>query len=118
MAVEVLSAHKTYPDGTVALQPVDQPGLLDFYQRYGFKAWRKVSPFERYKVMRRAADLMRERAEGIARLMTFEQGKPLAESKLELLAGADMIDWFKAQGPGYQTRINAVLRTYFEQKKK
>jgi len=64
----------------------------------GFKAWRKVSPFERYKVMRRAADLMRERAEGIARLMTFEQGKPLAESKLELLAGADMIDWFAEEG--------------------
>lgn len=64
----------------------------------GFKAWRKVSPFERYKVMRRAADLMRERAEGIARLMTMEQGKPLAEAKLELLAGADMIDWFAEEG--------------------
>ena len=64
----------------------------------GFKAWRKVSPFDRYKVMRRAADLMRERAEGIARLMTFEQGKPVAESKMELMAGADMIDWFAEEG--------------------
>ena len=64
----------------------------------GFKAWRKVSPFDRYKVMRRAADLIRERAEGIGRLMTMEQGKPLAEAKLELMAGADMIDWCAEEG--------------------
>ncbi len=64
----------------------------------GFKTWRKVSPFDRYKVMRRAADLIRERAEGIGRLMTMEQGKPLAEAKLELMAGADMIDWCAEEG--------------------
>ena len=43
---------------------------------------------------------------------------PRAKQQLTLRLDADMIDWFKAQGPGYQTRINAVLRTYFEQKKK
>lgn len=64
----------------------------------GFKAWRKVSAFDRYKTMRRAADLMRERAEGIARLMTLEQGKPLVEAKMETLAAADLIDWFAEEG--------------------
>ena len=41
---------------------------------------------------------------------------PRAKQQLTLRLDADMIDWFKAQGPGYQTRINAVLRSYFEQK--
>jgi succinate-semialdehyde dehydrogenase/glutarate-semialdehyde dehydrogenase len=60
----------------------------------GFAAWRKVSAFDRSKVLRRAADLLRERAECIARLMTLEQGKPLAEARMETLFGADIIDWF------------------------
>src|SRR5579859_4620303 len=43
----------------------------------GFRAWRVVSAYERSKVMRKAADLMRERADKIATLMTMEQGKVL-----------------------------------------
>ncbi|HVY14495.1 MAG TPA: NAD-dependent succinate-semialdehyde dehydrogenase [Rhodopila sp.] len=60
----------------------------------GFHVWRKVSAFDRSKVMRKAADILRERADAIARLLTMEQGKPLAEAKGETLAGADVIDWF------------------------
>ena len=60
----------------------------------GFKVWRKISAYDRSKVMRKAADILRERAENIARLLTMEQGKPFAEAKGEVLAGADVIDWF------------------------
>jgi len=60
----------------------------------GFRVWRRISAFDRSKIMRRAAGLLRERAESIAPLMTQEQGKPLAEAKAEILAGADIIDWF------------------------
>ena len=60
----------------------------------GFALWRKVSAFERSKLLRRAADLLRSRADDIARLMVLEQGKPLPEAKLEAVAGADIIDWF------------------------
>ena len=60
----------------------------------GFKAWKKVSAFERSKIMRKAANLLRERADQIAPLMTQEQGKTLVEAKGEILAGADTIDWF------------------------
>ena len=60
----------------------------------GFRTWRKVSAFDRSKVMRKAADILRERADKIATLLTMEQGKPLAEAKGEVLAGADVIDWF------------------------
>ena len=60
----------------------------------GFRVWRRISAYDRAKVMRKAADLLRERVDAIARLMTLEQGKPLAEAKGETLAGADVIDWF------------------------
>ena len=60
----------------------------------GFQVWRKVSAYDRSKLMRKAAGLLRERADAIARLMTLEQGKPLAEAKGETLAGADVIEWF------------------------
>jgi succinate-semialdehyde dehydrogenase / glutarate-semialdehyde dehydrogenase len=60
----------------------------------GFAAWRKVPAFERYKVMRKAADILRANANEIATKMTMEQGKPLVEAKGETLAGADVIDWF------------------------
>src|SRR5262249_47165611 len=60
----------------------------------GFAAWRKVSAFDRYKVMRKAADHLRASANEIATKMTMEQGKPLVEAKGETLAGADVIDWF------------------------
>src|SRR4029077_12684474 len=60
----------------------------------GFAAWRKISAFERYKIMRKAANLMRERLDLIATLMTMEQGKTVAEAKGEILNGCDTIDWF------------------------
>ena len=59
----------------------------------GFDTWRKISAFERYKMMRKAANLMRDRLDMIATLMTMEQGKTVAEAKAEILNGADTIDW-------------------------
>lgn len=64
----------------------------------GFAVWRETGVFDRCRIMRRAADLMRERADGIARILTREQGKPLAEARGEVLAGADIIDWFAEEG--------------------
>lgn len=43
---------------------------------------------------------------------------PRPKQQTTVRLDADVLDWFKAQGPGYQTRINAVLRSYYEQKKK
>lgn len=60
----------------------------------GFHAWRRISAFERSKIMRKAAGLLRARVEETARVMTVEQGKPLAEARGEILAAADLIDWF------------------------
>lgn len=64
----------------------------------GFKAWRAIAPFERAKVMRKAAALMRERADTIAPLLTMEQGKTLAEATIETNAAADIIDVVRGRG--------------------
>ena len=64
----------------------------------GFRLWRNVSPLDRSKVMRKAADLIRERADKIAAIMTMEQGKVLAEARLETMNAADIIDWFAEEG--------------------
>jgi succinate-semialdehyde dehydrogenase/glutarate-semialdehyde dehydrogenase len=71
----------------------------------GFDAWRKVPANERAATMRKAAALLRERAPEIARLLTLEQGKPLAEAKGEVLAGADIIEWFADEGRRVYGRI-------------
>lgn len=60
----------------------------------GFKVWSETSAFERSKIMRKAAALLRERSDRVAAIMTREQGKPLAEAKGEIMAGADTIEWF------------------------
>ena len=64
----------------------------------GFETWRDTTAAARSKVMRKAAELMRQRAEGVARLLTQEQGKPLAEARAETMAAADIIEWFAEEG--------------------
>ena len=77
-------AHATKADLDAALAAVDK----------GFKVWSATSAYERSKVMRKAADILRERAGTIAVMMTREQGKPVDQARMEVLAGADIIDWF------------------------
>ncbi len=43
---------------------------------------------------------------------------PVSKTRLSLRLDSDVVDWFKAQGPGYQGRINAVLRAYVRSKAK
>ncbi|AVS84411.1 NAD-dependent succinate-semialdehyde dehydrogenase [Paracidovorax avenae] len=71
----------------------------------GFEAWRDIPAVERARTMRRAAALMRERADTIARILTQEQGKPLAEAKVEAMAAADIIEWFADEGQRIYGRI-------------
>lgn len=71
----------------------DLDAALDAAKK-GFAIWRETPAFERYKIMRRAAELLRERQDDIAWLMTREQGKPLVQAGMEVAVGADTIDWF------------------------
>jgi len=60
--------------------------------------WEEATAYERASVLWRAAGLMRERAEHLARVMTLEQGKPLAESRGEISYAASFVEWFAEEG--------------------
>lgn len=70
-----------------------------------FKTWSRTPALERSNILRRAAVLFRERADEISRAMTVEQGKPLAESRLEAELAAQIIDWFAEEGRRTYGRI-------------
>lgn len=58
-----------------------------------FQSWKKSSPMERSKVLRKVAELARERAQDIGRGITMDQGKPLAESVGEVVACSEHAEW-------------------------
>src|SRR5687767_5151798 len=60
--------------------------------------WAKLTSWDRAKVLKKTAELMRERADGLARTMTMEQGKPVVEAKGEILHSADTFEWFAEEG--------------------
>jgi succinate-semialdehyde dehydrogenase/glutarate-semialdehyde dehydrogenase len=61
-------------------------------------AWMKLTAWDRARVLKKTAELMRDRADAIARTLTTEQGKPVAESKAEVLHTADTFEWFAEEG--------------------
>ncbi|MDR0274598.1 MAG: NAD-dependent succinate-semialdehyde dehydrogenase [Burkholderiaceae bacterium] len=71
----------------------------------GFETWRDMPAASRGAIMRKAAGLVRERADAMARLLTLEQGKPLVEARGETLAAADIIEWFAEEGLRVYGRI-------------
>jgi succinate-semialdehyde dehydrogenase/glutarate-semialdehyde dehydrogenase len=56
--------------------------------------WRATTARARAQILRRWSDLMLEHQEDLARLMTLEQGKPLAESRGEVAYAASFLEWF------------------------
>jgi succinate-semialdehyde dehydrogenase/glutarate-semialdehyde dehydrogenase len=71
----------------------------------GFATWRRTAPAERARILKAGADLMRERAEHIATLMTLEEGKPLVESRDEVLRAADYFEWFAEEARRIDGRV-------------
>ncbi len=92
--IQVMNPATGEVGGTVARAEKEDLDLALAAVERGFHTWRKISAFERSKMMRAAGELVRARVDSIARELTAEQGKPLAEARMEVLAGADIIDWF------------------------
>ena len=88
-------AHARKDDLDIALNAADT----------AFKDWKNVSAYDRSKILRKAAEIIRSRVGLIAGLMTLEQGKPLAEAKGETLGAADSIDWYAEEGRRAYGRI-------------
>jgi succinate-semialdehyde dehydrogenase / glutarate-semialdehyde dehydrogenase len=67
-----------------------------------FQAWRDHPPRERGDILRRAFDIVTQRADELALLMTLEMGKPVAESKAEIAYAANFLRWYAEEA----VRIN------------
>ncbi|MFT8891292.1 MAG: betaine-aldehyde dehydrogenase [Acetobacter papayae] len=65
--------------------------------RAGQKVWAAMTGAERGRILRRAADLLRENNSELARLETLDTGKPIAETEaVDILSGADAVEYFGA----------------------
>lgn len=71
----------------------------------GFNAWKAMSAYDRYRILRKGADILRGRADAIAKILTLEQGKILAEAKIEVVTSADILDWYAEEGRRAYGRI-------------
>jgi succinate-semialdehyde dehydrogenase/glutarate-semialdehyde dehydrogenase len=71
----------------------------------GFKLWSRTAPAKRAEIILKAAQIMRGRVEEMAVAMTLEQGKPIAQSRLEILRGCEIIEWDAQEGRRVYGRI-------------
>jgi len=94
-------------------QPLDTLGLASAQDlqhvlaaaERGFQAWKRVPAHERCAGLERGVARMRERTEQIATLLTLEQGKPLAEARMECGMAADLIKWYAEEARRTYGRI-------------
>jgi len=70
-----------------------------------FEPWARTPVLERSAILRRAAGLVRERAEDIARILTMEEGKVLSEARTEVILAAELFEWFAEEGRRAYGRI-------------
>jgi succinate-semialdehyde dehydrogenase/glutarate-semialdehyde dehydrogenase len=70
-----------------------------------FNDWKRVAPLERSAILRKAAGLLRERADEIARNITLDMGKPLAEARAEVLGCAEHTEWNAEEGRRVYGRV-------------
>lgn len=91
--------------GKVAVATVEDLEEAAQSSHKGFTTWKRMSAFDRSQKLRRAADLLRERVEQIAEILTLEQGKPLAEARAEVRGSAEVLEWFAEEGRRAYGRI-------------
>jgi len=88
--------------------PVADEGNLDdalAAAQEGFQVWSRTAPMERGRIILEAARLMRERQEEIARSITLELGKPIRQSRLEVIRGCEFFEWDAAEGQRMYGRV-------------
>lgn len=83
--------------GTIAAATTDDIDAALAAADEGLQVWRNTGTWERAAKMRKVADLMRERQQDIANLMSLETGKPVAESIGETGAAADQFEWYSEE---------------------
>ncbi|UHD45785.1 NAD-dependent succinate-semialdehyde dehydrogenase [Aureimonas altamirensis] len=71
----------------------------------GLREWRSISPWERGRILKKAAEVLRADVETAARTMTLEQGKPLGQARDEVERSADFLEWGGEQARRLSDRI-------------
>lgn len=89
------------------LPMIDSEGLAKTVDsaRRGFDIWSQMTPIERASILRRGAASIRAQEEEIARVITLEQGKIVAEARVEVKLAADALDWYADEGRRAYGRI-------------
>mgnify|MGYP001238364157 FL=1 len=103
--LEVINPATEEIIGHVAHARKDDLDEALFAASKAFQQWKEVNSYERYRILRKAADLLRERQEKIAKIMTIEHGKPLGESRAEVILSADITDWLAEEARRAYGRI-------------
>ena len=70
-----------------------------------FPLWRDTPAMERAAILRRAAALLRDRVDEVAKVLTAEMGKPIIEAETELRSAADILDWFAEEARRIYGRV-------------
>ncbi len=111
---EVINPATEAPLGLLPLADDTQFAAAAESAARGFEEWRRHSALQRCTVLKRAAELMRQRAGDMAAVLTLEQGKPTAEATREVTLSADIID-FQAEeakrlySRGVPPRVEGIL---------
>jgi succinate-semialdehyde dehydrogenase/glutarate-semialdehyde dehydrogenase len=84
--------------GTVARQGPDEARAAIAAAHAALPAWRARTAADRGKLVRAIGETMVARADDLARLLTSEQGKPLAEARGEIIYAASFFEWFAEEG--------------------
>lgn len=71
----------------------------------GFRIWSRTSPAKRAEIIFNATRIARDRVEEMAVAMTLEQGKPIAQSRMEILRGCEIIEWDAMEGRRMYGRV-------------
>ncbi|HCU14157.1 succinate-semialdehyde dehydrogenase [Hafnia paralvei ATCC 29927] len=103
--------------GTVPKMGADETRAAIEAANQALPAWRALTAKERAVILRRWFDLMMANQDDLAKLMTLEQGKPLAEAKGEIAYAASFIEWFAEEGkriygdtiPGHQADKRLIV---------
>jgi len=91
--------------GTVPTATPGRPRCRAERAEEGFKVWSKTSPAKRAEIILKAVALMRPAREDLAYAMTVEQGKPIAQSRLEIIRGCEIIEWDAQEGRRVYGRV-------------
>nr|WP_302444559.1 NADP-dependent succinate-semialdehyde dehydrogenase [Hafnia alvei] len=115
--IEVTNPANAQLLGTVPKMGANETRAAIEAANHALPAWRALTAKERATLLRRWFDLMMANQDDLAKLMTLEQGKPLAEAKGEIAYAASFIEWFAEEGkriygdtiPGHQADKRLIV---------